>query len=188
MIALFKYLRAIHPLSNDLRDYLEDTLKEKHLARKDFLLKAGHICQNIYFVEQGILRTYYLKGDRDISSAFPREGEICVSLESFSTQKPGAVYIQALEDCTLYYINYDEFQRMTRNFPEFNAIGRILLERCLRRSEQRMIAMWMQQGEDKFNWLAEQYPYLIQRVQARFLATYIGLTEGMLSTIKARRK
>lgn len=187
MITLLRYLRSIHPLSEALRDHLEDVIKEKKLARKDYLLKAGQICGNIYFVEQGLLRSYYSRDKKEISSNFFKEGDICTAPESFFTQQYGQESIQAIEDCVLYYISYDELQHLFRAFPDFNFIGRVLLERCYLAMVQRFSAMWMRSAPDRFEWLASSFPDLLQRVPAKYLASYLEITEGMLSTIKSRR-
>lgn len=187
MIRLFRYLRTIHPLSEALRDHLEDIVKEKKLARKDYLLKAGQICGNIYFIERGLLRGYYVKGSKEISSGFMKEGDICMSVESFLLQKQSHENIQALEDCVVYYISHEELQRIYRDYRELNNIGRILTERCYLSTVQRITAMWMQKAHDRYVWLAKQSPELSQRVPAKYLASYLGITEGMLSNIKSRR-
>jgi len=188
MIALFRYLRTIHPFSNELRDYMEDNLKEKRLDRKAFLLKAGQICSNIYFVEKGILRSYYFKGDKEITSCITIENGICVSATSFFSQQYGVENIQAIEDCTLYFLTHEDYQQLNTNFPDFNALCRILLEKCYSAREQRLMEFWMQPSYDRYNWLLHQSPELSQRVPAKHIASYLGITEAMLSTIKSRRK
>ena len=185
MIALFRYLRTIHPISNELRDYMEETLKEKHLAKKDFLLKAGQVCSNIYFVERGILRSYYFKGDKEITSVITKENEICVSATSFFSLQYGAENIQAIEDCTLYFLTHEDYQRLNTQFPEFNALCRILLEKCYSAREQRLMEFWMQPSHDRYYWLFHQSPELFQRVPAKYIASYLGITETMLSKIKS---
>jgi CRP-like cAMP-binding protein len=187
MISFSRYIRSLYPVSESLRDHLEDTVKEKRLARKEFLLKAGQVCGNVCFVEKGLFRSYYIKEEKEISAEFMREGDICVALESFLTQAYSQENIQALEDSIVSYISYDELQRIYRDYPEFNRIGRLLLEKCQLHSIQRLRAMWMQRSEDRYEWLIRKFPDLQQRVPARYLASYLGITEGMLSTIKGRR-
>jgi CRP-like cAMP-binding protein len=187
MISLFRYLRSIHPLSEALRDHLEDTLKEKKLARKDYLLKAGQICGSIYFVEKGLLRSYYVSDGREISSGFMKEGDVCISAESFFTQKHSRENIQALEDSIVSSISYEELQRIYRDYKEFEKIGRILTEKCYLLSVQRMSGMWMQKSETRFRWLSKYFPDLLQRVPAKYLASYLGMTEVTLSAIKGKK-
>jgi len=180
------WLNAIHPISNELSERLEDVVKVKLIVKKDYLLKAGHYCRNIYFVEKGLLRTYYFQEGKVISSAFTKENEICVSLESFYAQKYGVECIQALEDTDLSYISYNDYQELTKGFPEFNTICRLLLERCQVAKEQRLSALWMQPAEDRLRWFANQFPDLFQRVPGKYLASYLGMSSVMLSRIRGR--
>jgi CRP-like cAMP-binding protein len=187
MISLLKFIRALQPLSEALRDHLEDTIRQKTLDRKDVLLKAGQVCGNIYFVEKGLLRSYYVKDDKEISSGFYKEGDICVAIESFLTQQYSLENIHAIEDSVLYYLSHDDLQHIYREFPEFNRVGRLLLEKCALRSAQRMTAMWMQKADDRYKWLVRQYPDFPLRVAGKQLASFLGITEGMMSTVKSRK-
>ena len=187
MISLLRYFRGIQPLSEGLRDNLEDTLRQKNIDKKDFLLKAGQVCGNIYFVEKGLLRSFYIKDEKEISSRFSKEGDICVSVESFLTQQYSQENIQALEDTTVFFLSYDDLQRIYRDFPEFNKIGRVLLERCVVQSEVWMTAMWTSKSADRYDWLVRQHPDLPQRVSAKHLASYLGVTESMISKVKSKR-
>lgn len=56
MKTVLQYLHSIHPLSPALEEHLHTVLQVKELAKKEFFLKAGHVCQRIGFVRQGLLR------------------------------------------------------------------------------------------------------------------------------------
>jgi CRP-like cAMP-binding protein len=188
LMQLFKFLRAIYPLSNELRDHLENVVTERNIAKKEYLLRAGHVCRSIYFVEKGLLRSYYTKGNKIITSAFTKESEFCVLPGSFFGQQPGIEHIQALEDCIICGINYEEYEQASKNFNEFNILVRILLEECVRLREQRLQETWMQPSRDRYNWLFTQMPDLWQRVPAKYIASYLGITETMLSCLRSGRK
>ena len=86
-------------MSDELKRHLSVTLKEKHLAKKDYLLKAGHVSRAICFIAKGLLRCFYIKENHEVSSWFMKEGDVIVSVESFFQQKASYEAIQALEDC-----------------------------------------------------------------------------------------
>ena len=186
MKELLFYLESIHPMSDGLKQYLEVNLKVKELPKKGYLLKAGHISRNICFIAEGLLRCFYIKDQHEVSSWFMKEGDVIVSVESFFTQKESYESIQALEDTLLYYISYDELQFVYRQFPEFNFIARILLERYYTLSEQRLYSLRMQRSQERYDYLMEHNPDLILRVPAKYLASYLGITEVTMSKIKAR--
>src|SRR5690242_9045957 len=138
MLALIRYLDSIYEMSEGCKERLQSILMFKQVARKELLLRAGHICQHIYFIQKGLLRCYYFKNDVEISSWFMREGDVVVSVESFFHQKVSYETIQALEDSELYYISYKELQSVYRDYPEFNFIARVLTEKYYCLSEQRL--------------------------------------------------
>ena len=104
MKELLGFLNAVLPLSDDLNDHLQAIVKFREIRKKDYLLKAGHISRNIYFIQTGLLRCFYIKGENEICSWFMKERDMIVSIESFYDQKESYEYIQALEDCELFYI------------------------------------------------------------------------------------
>jgi CRP-like cAMP-binding protein len=115
-----------------------------------------------------------------------KEGDIIVSVESFYQQKSSYESIQALEDCFITYIDHGELQYIYRHFEEFNYIGRVLTEKYYCQSEQRLYSMRMQRSQERYDYLLEHHPELVLRVAAKYLASYLGITEVTMSKIKSR--
>lgn len=183
---LFGILESICPLSDGLKEFLFATLKEQPLKKKNYLLKTGQISRRVCYVKKGLLRCFYTVGDIDVSSWFMQGGDVIFSVESFLLQLPSHESIQALEDTIVYYITYEELQHIYRTFPEFNFIGRVLTEKYYVLSERRVRAMRMQKSTARYDQLMASHPDLILRVPAKYLASYLGLTEVTLSRIKAK--
>jgi CRP/FNR family transcriptional regulator, anaerobic regulatory protein len=187
MELLLQYLNSIYPLSAAGIAQFSSLIKERELKKKDFLLRAGHICHNIYFIQQGLLRCYYLKADTEVCSWFMKEGDIIISVESFYHQVKSYESIQALEDCLVLYMSYTELKSIYSSFPEFNYVGRVLTEKYYCLSEQRLYSMRMMRSDERYRHLLEHHPELILRVPAKYIASYLGLSEAHLSVIKSRR-
>lgn len=184
MEELLHYLNGIQEMSPELVAYLATNLKTKHLAKKDFLLKSGHVCKDICFINKGIFRCFYQVDDKEVSSWFMKEGDVIISVESFLQQTISNESIQALEDSIVHYITYNELQYAYRYFPEFNTTGRVLLEKYYTLSDQLLHALRLQQATERFLFLKRHHSELIQRVPAKHLASYLGITEVRLSGIK----
>ena len=114
------------------------------------------------------------------------EGDIIISVESFYRQIASYESIQALEDCELFYMDYRDLQQIYRNYPEFNFVGRVLTERYYSLSEQRLYSMRMMRAKERYEYMTTHHPELVKRVPAKFLASYLGISEVMLSIIKNR--
>jgi CRP-like cAMP-binding protein len=181
---VFELLNSVHPLSTALTEHLSQVIRHRQLQRKDYLLRAGHICRHLYFIESGLLRCFYLKRETEICSWFMREGDVIVSIESFLKQQESYESIQVLEDCSLYSIGYNDLQFIYKNFPEFNFTGRVLLEKYFIQWTQQLYGLRMQQAADRYQWLLTNHPDLILRVPAKYLASWIGISDVMLSKVK----
>ena len=187
MKELLQFLTSIHPLSESLQEYLFEHLVAAEIMKKQFILKRGHICYNIYFIQQGLVRCFYTKEEREISSWFMCEGDVVISVESFFKQQPSYESIQALEDCAVCYISYRDLQYAYDTFPEFNITGRVLTEKYYMLSEQRLHSIRKQSALEKYRFLMEHHPDLIRRVPSKYLSSYLGITEEHLSRIRAIR-
>jgi CRP-like cAMP-binding protein len=177
-------LNLIYPVSPDLHEHLLDKLKLVILPKKGFLLKEGRICKNIYFINKGLARCFYIKEDKEVSSWFMKEGDLIISVESYFKQQPSYENIQAIEECELFSLSYEELHVIYHKFPEFNFIARVITEKYYTLSEQRLFSLRMQRASERYAHLMNHFPEIIQRVPSTFIASYLGITLETLSRIK----
>jgi len=180
---LLNLLNSIFPLSDELETELSFYLKFEQFPKKAHLLKEGQICNYIYFIEQGLVRSYYLKDENEVCSWFMKEGDVIISVDSFYNKKPGYESIQAIEDTTVYFINYDELQLLYKKFVEFNIIGRVLTEKYYQLSEQRLFSMRKQTASERYDFLLQHHAEIVQRVPKKYIASYLGVSVETLSRI-----
>ena len=112
------------------------------------------------------------------------EGDVIISVKSFYHRTPTQEYIEAIEESTLHYLSYTDLQHIYYNFPEFNLIGRILTERYYVLSEERNYNLRFNSAQERFEILKKNYPEIIKRVPAKYIASYLGITEETLSRIR----
>jgi CRP/FNR family transcriptional regulator, anaerobic regulatory protein len=183
MEKLLAFLHQIFPLPEGLRAYLSVTLKSRTIARKDFLLLEGQVCREIYFIEQGLVRSFYTRGKRDVTAWFMKEGDVVISINSFFGQRPSADNIQALEETTVQYVSYEELEYMYRQFLTFNVNGRKVLTHYYLQSEARATSM---RAKERYEWLLDNQPDLLHRVARQIYRLLPGYHGGALSNIYTR--
>jgi len=184
MEELLALINSIYPVSRELRDHLRRVVKAKTVYKKEFLLKAGKISHSICYIQKGLLRAYYLKNNTEVSAWFMTDGDFIVSIESFYEQKESYESIQALEDTEMFYIDYDELEYIYKNFIEFNYIGRVITIKYLTLWAKQLFSIRNQTAEERYLWLLANRPEIILRVPAKYIASYLDITEVTLSRIK----
>lgn len=150
------------------------------------LLREGQREDHAWVILQGLIRSYYIKDDEEISSRFNQENQIVISVVSFYSRMPGYEFVETLEDCILARIHYDELQEIYLKFPEFNYHARILTEYYFTLSEQRLYLLRKQKAESRYRYFMEHYPEWLQRVPLRFIASFLGMNLETLSRIRSR--
>ena len=187
MEALLKRIDQIGYVSDGLRTYLQQHVKPQSLNKSAFLLEAGQISNKMYFVEAGLLRGYYLKDGKEVTTWIMAEGEVVISILSFYTQKPSYEYIEAIEDCRLWTMSYDKVTQGYELFPEFNFIARKFTERYYVLSEYRSYYLRMHTAEERFKLLINDFPTILARVKQKDVASLLGISAETLSRILAKK-
>lgn len=184
METIFNYFSSVYPMTDGLQEALRSLLKSGEISKKQFLFKKGHVCDRIYFIQKGLFRCFYEVSEEEICSWFMKEMDVIISVESFFMQIPSYESIQAIEDSEYYYITHKELNYLYENFMEFNFIGRKLTEHYYTLSEKRLFTMRSQKAADRYKFLRDHFPDIIQRVPSGYIASYLGITIETLSRIK----
>jgi CRP/FNR family transcriptional regulator, anaerobic regulatory protein len=182
------FLNNIHPLSDGLQQHLYQLLKEVKLKKKQVYLREGTVSDKISFVISGLLRSYTLDNvGKETTCWFMKEGDVTISVKSFFEHAPSAEYIEAIEPCMLLYITYDELEMLYKQYPEFNVVGRLVVQKYYVLSEERLAGMRNLKAEKRYAFLMQTHPEIIQRAPVQYLASYLGLDKATLSRLKSKR-
>lgn len=184
---ILSILTQIHPVSQELQNAIASNIKSKSFKRKEFLLKAGQVCQNMWFIESGLVRCFYDKDDKEVCSWFMKEGDFIISVQSFFNQQASYETVQALEDTVVHYITYQQLHELYLSFPEFNIHGRVLTQRYYALCEDRLYAIRMHTAAERYAYLLQNYQELIKRVTNTDIASYLGITLPTLSRLKSKK-
>ncbi len=187
MEKLINLLENIICVSEDLRLVLLQKVTHCTLKKGSFLLKAGQASDKIYFINSGLVRGYYIKDGRDITTGFMKEFDFVLSpINFFGSQEPFE-YLELLEDSDLYVLSRDNLNCLYNTFCEFNKVGRILVEEYYVRSEIRTHFIRANTAEEKYKIFLDTYQSLKNRVSNQDIASYIGVTPETISRIRSRK-
>lgn len=186
MEQVLQMLNSIQPLSDDLRFYLTQTIKPKELKRNDYLFRAGHVCQHICFIEQGLLRCFYLLNGKEVTAWLMKEGDVITSVESFFDRVPSYEFIQAYEDCRIHYITHEELMYASTKFAEFSDIRLKLTEYYYIQSEKRLFLLRGRSAAEKIEYMQLHHPDLVKRLEQKDLASYLDISEVQFSKMKPK--
>jgi len=173
-------------MSKELTERITSVTSIETHPKKTILLKEGEINNHICMVLSGLVRSYYLNEEKEITSRLMDESFIITSWISFYKRQPSMEFIETVEDTTLACVHYNDIQQLYEEFPEFNIIGRKQVEYSFYMSELRTRMLRKHTAEEKYKFFLENHSNLLQRVSLKHIATYLSMSEETLSRVRSQ--
>ncbi len=175
-----------HPLlsSNDHKK-LAEAHTQVHFSKGDFLLQQGHIANEYYCLESGMVRSFAVSNEgNEITTGLHTRGELIIEVASIFLKIPTKENIQALTDCVCWKLDFDKFQELFHAIPGFTEWGRNWFSAELLKSKQRSLSMITHSATDRYLHLLNEKPEIFQQVPLKYIASYLGITDTSLSRIR----
>lgn len=187
MNPFLQFLCSIAPLADESATAFSNCVETVALPKAGFLLAEGKVCHHIYFVEQGILRLFYHREDREITDYFSFSGQLIGGIDSFFSRLPSQKIIQALEPCQLHGISYTNLERLYRHHHDLEHVGRLLATEAFLSMQRRLYSLQFHTAQQRYEELITINPTLVNRVPLGHIASFLGVTQVTLSRIRAKR-
>lgn len=186
MNPLISKLKTYGNISEEIEIELTKIIYKSTKQKGDFFLKQGQIVSSLFFIEKGLVRSYYLKGDREINFWFGFENVILGSAIPLFYDQPSFENIEFLETSTYYYISSKDLNKLYEKFHEMSTIGRKIAEECCVTVSERAISLQTENAEQRYNSLIKFQPDATQRISLGHIASYLGITQETLSRIRKK--
>lgn len=183
---LLKLLSQITELEENEVELIKKSFKSLFLSKGSFFLKAGEINKNVGFLQKGLIRYFVFKDDEESTFEFTKEGEFIADYQSFNNKTTSIQNIQAIEDCEMLIIDYDNVQTFFNTTKNGNLIGRHIIEHRFDIMVNQLLAIYMQNQEERYKKFVEHYSDLTQRIPQYLIASYVGVKPQSLSRIRRR--
>lgn len=183
---LITSLSWFHPVSDEIADFFRHHLFPMQLPKKKLLLKAGAVCGHLYFIKKGAIRGFLKHGEKEVTTWITVDGELVTSIGGLNGQQASKEYIQTVEPCELLAMKFEDLEKLYETFPEFNIIGRKLLQKYYHDAENRALLVRIPKAEQRYLHFIETQPHLANRIPLTYIASYLNLRLETLSKVRGK--
>lgn len=185
---LYHYIQKNIPnLDPSIEQDIVNHFKKMTLSKGESLIKEGQVNKNVYFVNKGMLRNYLMKEGTEITTWFFFPEDFITTFESFQLQIPGIETSEALSDCELFYISFEELEKLNNASHQWERISRIFITMYAFQQGNRLLILQTMNAEEKYDYLIKNFPQVVQNIPNKFIASYLGITRETLSRIRAKK-
>lgn len=162
-----------------------DAHTKVEFVKNEIILNEGKISNEYFLIKKGLFRSFVIdyKGN-EITTDFFSPNDILIEVASLFLRTPSKETIQALTDCEVYNINFNDFQKLYSTIEGFTEWGRTWMSQQLFIAKHRAVNMHTQSASQRYLELMNQNPQIIKEVPLKYIATYLGITDTSLSRIR----
>jgi CRP-like cAMP-binding protein len=183
---LLNHINNFSPLDDDAKEALCCNFEQLILPKNEILITEGKICNQLYFLQQGAIRGFYINDGKEVTNWFAFENDFVTSSHSFITQQPSVENIQLLEGCILWTITKEKLSALFNQFHDIERLVRIAYEKYYIRLEERFINAQFKTATERYVQLLLQTPHIVERVSLGHIASYLGISQETLSRIRSK--
>ena len=179
---------AVSPITEEDWQMLEPHLYTHYFLKDEYLLRPGQTEQRIGFITIGSFRWYFMneKGE-EVNFHFFLDNNFVVEFESFISQRPSNMYIQAMEDSEVIMLpERKQILELYTSSHHWSEFGRKIAESVYLASANRVQDFLFRSAEERYIQLLKQHPDIFQRVSLTHISSYLGVQGPSLSRIRKR--
>lgn len=182
---LVEYFQKMLPMPHEMALKMSEILEYKEIQKNETLILENKINTLTHFIEEGYVRSFVIDAQGDeVTTEIYGPSEFADNFLSFFRKTPSLETFQAITPCKTWVMNYDTVQKHFHEVPEFREWGRMLLLSNFSKLQNRTINLIKSTAEQRYEHLMTTKSELIQNVQLKYLASYLGITDTSLSRIR----
>lgn len=179
------YLQERLALSNEQAALAVNGLSTKTFKKGEFILNAGDLKSDTYFINSGLLRCYSIdeKGKEHIIQFAPEDWMIS-ERDSAIFNEASYFFIDAIEHTEAVVLKKDFFESIQPIVPEILKLNILMLHNSIRFMQKRIDMLLAATAEQRYLDFIKLYPNLTLRVPQWMIASYLGITPESLSRVR----
>jgi CRP-like cAMP-binding protein len=178
---------AINATTDDLAKIVH-CFKVRQILKNEILLNDNETCRQVYFINSGSVRAYFIDDEGNEATRYIAfENNFITTLNSFITQTTSSEFLQATETGEVLTISYKDFRELLSTVPIWKDLYIKQLEIAYTTNTWRLESFIKMDARQRYDYLFETNPKVIQRLSNKIVANYLGITQESLSRLKSKK-
>lgn len=187
MVNLFQYCQQLSSLDEQVIDELSKKTTTRVFPKGEYLLKSGETCKHLFFINEGLVKSFSHKDDKEFVMRFFSENVLFSIFDSYLTQTPSRYMVMALENTTVTLISYETVENLFRKYHSMETFFRKLVSIAAVKMMKRISEMLEENAPERYSQFVHENNTILQRISLGDLAKYLGITQQSLSRIRGAR-
>ncbi|WP_394751280.1 Crp/Fnr family transcriptional regulator [Spongiimicrobium salis] len=177
------FLSKIYKVDDDILSEYLSHWEEVIVPRKTVMTAPGKTQRYLYFVLEGIQKSYYLNDDKQHVILFSYAPSFSGDPGSFVTQTPSKYFLETITKSTFLRISYEKHEQLMEEHRQLETLFRKAIEYLLIGVMERQYELMAFDIETRFKIFVKRSPHLISRIPQKDLASYLRMDSTNFSKL-----
>lgn len=177
--------RKYSTMTHDELDVLESVLVPMKFAKGKMILEEGEVCENIYYLDKGLIRQFYFKNGKEVTEHLGSDRSIFMCIESLFRETPSFLQVEAIESCQIYALPKHRLEQVALHNVNIQILYRKILEESLILSQVHADLVRFETAGDRYKKMRKLMPQVVLRAPLVYIASYLQMTPETLSRVRA---
>ncbi|MFI3267223.1 MAG: Crp/Fnr family transcriptional regulator [Rikenellaceae bacterium] len=173
-----------YPVSDETFEMLFSAFKKHTFLPKTEIITKGKLDKKVYFIEQGLTRSYCTIDAKEVTSWFSKEGDVTFGLLDLYRNKPGFEYVETLENCVAYSVTIDRINELCESRIDFTNFWLKIHQECLLAVQEHRVSRLSMTAKERYLMWINDYSDLHSRINLGYVASFLGMELPTLSKIR----
>ncbi|KZN61788.1 hypothetical protein N473_22030 [Pseudoalteromonas luteoviolacea CPMOR-1] len=164
-----------------------DVFEFKTYRAKSHLFKSQDMVQDVHFLLAGIGRYYYIDvNGKEFNKSLVKQGGAFTSIASLIEHSPSPFYAQALSECHIASISYQNLVTLSQKNSNWSEFVRKVYERLALKKEKREASFLLLNAQQRYEQFLIEFGQDSEHIALNQVAMYLGITDVSLSRIRKK--
>lgn len=170
-----QFLSSFYRVNESTLDEYLSHWSEYSVPKKSIITECGKIERYLYFVNDGIQKSYFLNEEKQHVMFFAYSPSFSGIVESFLTQTPSKYYLEAITDSTFLRISYAEHCKLIKANRELEHLFAKITEVFLLGIIERHHELMAFNVETRFKKFTQRSAHLLNMLPQKDIASYLRI-------------
>jgi CRP-like cAMP-binding protein len=163
---------------------LTQHVKLSNLKKRELLIAQDAVENRLHYIVEGVTRSFFSYGNKEISFEFYFPGMFISSYASFLDRTPSGHSIEAFTPLTVLSIQHTAMMELYKQSKNFQHFSRIITEELFKKTSERNRDLLSLSATERYLKLLNVHTQYVREIPLKYLASYLNITPESLSRIR----
>ena len=185
MSELHNYFSSLDCFTFEQVNSLSRLFKKQEIKKNETLVNINEMWNKVVFIEQGLLRLYYLTPEgKEFNKGFFADNDLVWPMSPIAREEPSRFTICSLENCQLMVAPFKPFENLIQDMGKWPEFSLPYVENLLNLKIRREAQFLLNDATSRYRQIQSEMRDYINRIPDYHIASYLGITHIAFSRLK----